>query len=94
MIFQKRTLTPISPERCESTGTENLALGSGHTTGHVQLDVKLTESRVQFEKVGREAELGLFQPGGEDRLTANRDPSQGAFQFEEDCLMKYKLVRH
>ena len=94
MIFQNRTLPPISPERCESTGTENFALGSGHTTGHVQLDVKLAESRVQFEKVGREAELGLFQPGGEDRLTANGDPSQGAFQFEEVCLIKYKLVRH
>ena len=52
MIFQNSTLTPISPERCESTGTENLALGSGHTTGHVELDVKLAESRVQFEKVG------------------------------------------
>ena len=94
MIFQNRTLTPISPERCESTGTENLALGSGHTTGHVQLDVKLAKSRVQLEKVGREAELGLFESGGEDRLTANGDPSQGAFQFEEVCHMKYKLVRH
>ena len=88
MIFQNRTLTPIPPERCESTGTENLALGSGHTTGHVQLDVKLAESRVQFEKVGREAELRLFQPGREDRLTANGDPSQGALQFEDGCNMK------
>ena len=94
LIFQNRIFIIISPERCESTGTENLALGSGHTTGHVQLDVKLAESRVQFEKVGREAELGLFQPGGEDRLTANGDPSQGAFQFEDVCLLKYKLVRH
>ena len=94
MIFQNRTLTPISPERCESTGTENFALGSGHTTGHVELDVKLAESRVQFEKVGREAELGLFESGGEDRLTANWDPSQGAFQFENVCHIRYKLVWH
>ena len=57
MIFQNGTLTSISPERCESTGTENLALGSGHASSHIQLNVKLPKSRVQFEEVRGKAEL-------------------------------------
>ena len=47
----------VSPQCRETTGTENLALGSGHASSHIQLNVKLPKSRVQFKEVGGKAEL-------------------------------------
>ena len=65
-IFKERTFTSGSPQRSETTCTENFSLGSGHAPGHIQFYVKLAQSRVQFEEVGGKAELGLFQPGRKD----------------------------
>ena len=73
-IWEKIFLNHQIPERGETAGTENLSLWCVHAPSHIQLDVKLTQSRVQFKKVCGKTELCLFQAGRKDGLTADRYP--------------------
>ena len=50
-------MSASSPECRETTGTENLSFGGRHAASHIQLQVKLPQSWVQFEEVCGKAEL-------------------------------------